>query len=69
MFKNIIIGQYFAGTLLLHRLNPAVKIAFALIYIFVLFFIKNPLSYILFTAYTLSLILISSIPVKSFLRG
>lgn len=69
MFRNIIIGQYFAGTSLLHRLNPAVKIVFTLIYIFVLFFIKNPMSYIIFTAYTLALILTSSVPVKMILRG
>lgn len=69
MFRNIIIGQYVAGNSPLHRLNPAVKIACTLIYILILFFIKNPLSYALFTVYTLSLILISSVPLKMILRG
>lgn len=69
MFKNIIIGQYIPGSSPLHKINPAVKIALAFIYIIVLFFIKKPLSYTVFTVYVLSLVMISGISVKIILRG
>ena len=69
MFKNIIIGQYIPGSSPLHKINPAVKIALAFIYIIILFFIKKPLSYAVFTVYVLSLVMISGISVKTILRG
>lgn len=69
MFKNIIIGQYVSGSSPLHRINPAVKILFTLIYVVILFTVKSPLSYAAFSVYTLSLILISGVPIKMIVRG
>lgn len=69
MFKNIIIGQYLSGTSPLHRMNPAVKIAFTLIYVVVLFSVNTLISYAAFAVYTLALIFISKVPVKMIIRG
>lgn len=69
MFKDIIIGQYVAGSSPLHRLNPSVKIIFTMLYIVILFLIKGLVPYIIFTVCTAALILLSAVPVKMILRG
>lgn len=69
MFKDIIIGQYVPGKSPLHRIDPPFKIVLTIFYIVLLFIIKKPVPYIIFTAYTASLIIISSVPVKMILKG
>ncbi len=69
MFKDIIIGQYVPGKSPLHRTNPVMKIIFTILYIITLFVIENPISYMIFTAYTLTLVLISSVPIKMIAKG
>ena len=69
MFKDITIGQYIPGKSPLHRLNPVVKIIFAVAYITVLFLIDKPIPYFIFTLYTLTLIIISGINIKIILKG
>lgn len=69
MFKDIIIGQYVPGKSPLHHISPVVKIVFTLIYIVALFLIKTPISYALFTVYTVTLVLISGVPIKMIVKG
>lgn len=69
MFKDIIIGQYIHGKSPLHRLNPSFKIILTILYIAELFLIDNIVSYIVFTVYTVTLVLISGVPLKIILRG
>lgn len=69
MFKDILIGQYIPGTSPLHRMDPRMKIIFALLYIIVLFLFSSPLSYAVITVYTVSLVLISAVPFKLILKG
>ncbi len=69
MFRDIIIGQYIPGKSILHRLNPSVKIIFTILYIAVLFMIKSPASYAVFTVYTILLVLISRVPLRMIIKG
>lgn len=46
MFKDIIIGQYVPGNSPLHKMNPPVKIIMTILYIVLLFILKNPISYV-----------------------
>ena len=69
MFKDIIIGQYVPGNSPLHKMNPPVKIIMTILYIVLLFILKNPISYVVFTIYTIRLILISGVPFKMILKG
>lgn len=69
MFKDIIIGQYVPGKSPLHKMNPPIKIILTILYIVVLFMIDKPISYAVFTIYTITLILISGVPFKMILKG
>lgn len=69
MLRDITIGQFIPGASPLHKIYPPVKIIFTVLYITALFAIDNPVSYIIFTAYTTALVIISGIPVRILLRG
>ena len=69
MFKDITIGQYIPGNSPLHKLFPMLKIIFTVLYIVVLFLLKKPLSYVIFTVYTAALVLLSGVSVKIILKG
>lgn len=69
MFKDITIGQYIPGKSPLHRMFPALKIIFTLLYVVGLFLISKWASYAVMTAYTVALILMSGINVKIILKG
>ena len=69
MVKDIIIGQYVPGNSPLHKMNPPVKIIMTILYIVLLFILKNLISYVVFTIYTITLILISGVPFKMILKG
>ncbi len=68
MFKDIIIGQYVPGNSPLHKMNPPVKNNDDTLHSIVVHF-KNPISYVVFTIYTITLILISGVPFKMILKG
>ena len=69
MFKDILVGQYVPGKSPIHKLNPMLKIILVIFYISALFYIDKPISYAIFTVYTVFLIFISKIPFKMILRG
>lgn len=69
MFKDIIIGQYIPGKSVLHRMDARVKILLTLAFIVVLFVINHPVSYVVFTVFTIALILMSRIPIRFLLKG
>lgn len=69
MFKDITIGQYIPGRSPLHKMFPALKIIFTVLYIVVLFLLDKPVSYVIFTVYTAALVMISGVSVKIILKG
>ena len=69
MLKDITLGQYFPGKSPVHILDPRTKLILLVVYIVALFMAKSWISYgILFLALATS-IKISSIPVKSIIKG
>lgn len=68
MLRDITIGQYYPTESILHRLDPRVKILGTLAYIVSLFVFKS-WGYLLGTAFLISMILLSKVPVKFMLKG
>lgn len=69
MLKDITIGQYVPGKSFIHRLDARVKIMLMIVYIAALFMINNPVSYILFTVFTIAAVLASRVPFGFIARG
>jgi len=69
MLKDITLGQYFPGNSPVHRLDPRTKLIMLVIYIVALFCAVNWISYAVVFVFLAATITISTIPVKSILRG
>ena len=69
MFKDITIGQYVEGESFIHKMDPRVKILLSLLYIVVLFIASSPISYLVLTAFTVFLVLLSKVPAGYILKG
>ncbi len=69
MLKDITIGQYYPGVSILHRLDPRVKLMGTLVFIVTLFAFGSISGYIVATLALVSVIAISSVPVKYMLKG
>jgi energy-coupling factor transport system permease protein len=65
MISDITLGQYFPGKSLVHRFDPRTKLLLAVLYITVVFVSNNPVSFVILTAVTLSLVFISGISFKT----
>lgn len=69
MIKDITLGQYFTGNSVLHRADPRAKLLFSLLYIFLLFFAKSAAAFGFVLLFTVTLVLISGVPMKVVLRS
>ena len=69
MLKDITLGQYFPGNSFVHRLDPRTKLVMLVVYIVALFTASNWISYGLCFAFLALTIAISTIPLKSIVRG
>ena len=69
MLKDITLGQYFPGNSIIHRLDPRTKLIMLVVYIVALFMASGFVSYLLMFAFLAAVIKISTIPVKSILKG
>ena len=69
MLKDITLGQYFPGTSRIHRLDPRTKLIMLVVYIVALFMAKSWVSYAMMFAFLVMVIRISTIPVKSIVKG
>lgn len=69
MLKDISIGQYFPGKSVIHRMDPRIKLILTVVYIVMLFMVKNVLLFLLIIAFLASIILIAKIPIKSVLKS
>ena len=69
MLKDITLGQFFPGNSFIHRLDPRTKLIFLVVYIATLFTASNWISYGLMIAFLALVIAISTIPLKSIVRG
>ena len=69
MLKDITLGQYFPGNSVIHRLDPRTKLIMLVMYIVALFLAKSWVSYAVMLAFLVLSIQISTIPVKSIVKG
>jgi len=69
MLKDITLGQYFPGNSVVHRLDPRTKLIMLVVYIVALFMATGWISYALMFAFLAAVIWISTIPLKSILKG
>ncbi len=69
MLKDITLGQYFPGKSPVHRLDPRTKLILLVVYIVALFAAKNWISYGICFAFLGVSIAVSTIPVKSIVKG
>ena len=56
---KLIIGRYIVGDSFIHRLDPRSKLLAMLIYIIVIFWANNPVTYAVITLFTLFLVFLS----------
>ena len=69
MLKDITLGQYFPGNSVVHRLDPRTKLIMLILYIVALFCAVNWVSYAIMLVFLTVIIKISTIPLKSLVRG
>ena len=69
MLKDITLGQYFPGKSFVHRLDPRTKLILLVVYIVALFVASSWISYGLCLLFLVVTIAISTIPLKSIVRG
>lgn len=65
MISDITLGQYFPGKSPIHTLDPRTKLILTVFYITGVFVSNNPLSFVILTAVTLTLIFMSGISFKT----
>lgn len=69
MLKDITLGQYFPGHSFVHRLDPRTKLILLVVYIVALFTAVSWASYAVCLVFLSATIAISTIPLKSIVRG
>ncbi|BAB03885.1 energy-coupling factor transporter transmembrane protein EcfT [Halalkalibacterium halodurans] len=69
MFQNIIIGQYVPGNSVLHRLDPRAKLVAVFLLVLFVFFANDWISYGVLVTFTLTVILLSRVPLSFIYRG
>ncbi|MFS0820947.1 energy-coupling factor transporter transmembrane component T family protein [Bacillus sp. 1P02SD] len=66
---NIIIGRYIPGNSPLHRMDPRAKLLLIFFYVFIVFIANSVLTYALLGIYTLSIVLLTKVPLRYILSG
>ena len=69
MIKDITIGQYFPGNSFVHRIDPRVKILLTCLYITMVFFASNVLSFLICGVFLFVSVKASSVPFKNLVRS
>lgn len=67
--KNISFGQYYPAESIIHKLDPRSKVILAIMYIVCSFVCKNILSFAALVAFSLLVVVLSKIPLKTLLRS
>lgn len=69
MLKDITLGQFFPGTSKVHSLDPRMKIIITIIYVTLIFTVKNFSAFLVFFAFVLTAVAVSKIPIKFVFKG
>lgn len=62
-------GAVFPGKSILHRLDPRIKLILSILYIVLIFLAKGVTAYALVFLFTVFLVIVSGIPVKTILKS
>ncbi|MDR4888419.1 energy-coupling factor transporter transmembrane protein EcfT [Fredinandcohnia sp. QZ13] len=66
---NIIIGRYIPGSSPLHRMDPRAKLLLIFFYVCIVFIANSVLTYALLGIYTLTIVLLTKVPLRYILSG
>ncbi len=69
MLKDITLGQYYPGDSPIHRLDPRVKILLTMVYIILLFLVKNFTGFLAYAVFTFAVVGVSRIPLRYVIKG
>lgn len=69
MLKDITLGQYFPIDSVLHRMDPRTKLILLVLHIVAIFLADNVITCILAAGITLSILLLSRVSLKTYVRG
>ena len=69
MVRDVTFGQYFPGKSLIHRVDPRLKLVLLVCFIVFIFVCQNAYALALMGAFTLTLVLLSRVPIKLFLKS
>ena len=65
--KDIALGRYYPGESVIHRLDARVKFFISIAFMVMLFFIKSPIPFIVYSLFIFTMIILTKIPVKQIL--
>ncbi len=69
MLRDITLGQYYPSDSVMHRLDPRLKTVFTMLYIALIFTVKNFGGFLVLAVLTYILIFLSGVPVKLFFKS
>lgn len=69
MNSSMMIGQYVPGNSFIHRLDPRTKIILISLFVIVVFFANNKLSYSILSLFLMCALIMTRIPVRFILKG
>lgn len=69
MLNDITLGQYYPGDSVIHRTDPRIKILLTILFMAELFMVKTYPGFLMFTLFTLAMIVVSGVPVAFTLKG
>ncbi|MGR6118726.1 energy-coupling factor transporter transmembrane component T family protein [Aeribacillus composti] len=69
MIDNIIIGKYVPGSTVIHRMDPRAKLLTIFLYVFIVFFANNGITYFLLGLFTFIIILLTKLPFSFLWNG
>lgn len=67
--NNIMLGSYYPGNSLIHRMDPRVKIMLTIAFMVLIFLVKSFLGYLYIGIFVLVVALISGVPLKLFIKS
>ncbi|MRX72513.1 cobalt ABC transporter permease [Bacillus lacus] len=69
MLNSMIIGKYVPGSSLIHRLDPRSKLMMIFLFVFIVFFANNSLTYLLLAIFTITVVSMTKLPPVFLLNG
>ncbi len=67
--KSIALGQYYPARSPLHKIDPRIKLIITVLFLITSFLSKNLLGFGILAAFTLALVLLSRVPIKTVLKS